>query len=170
MRRRHRIRRTLLLGGIVGVVVLAGIILFPATVTRHFEMREVIIPKGASIDAIAAILEHEGLVGNTRLFVLAARVLGYDRNLQAGRFTLPVGSSTYRILHQLAKGMSAEDMVRSGDCVFIATGITSNALLPAPERTMWGWRTHSLVVTPRHPGLFVEALPGPLDPADSDPG
>ena len=111
MRRRHRIRRTLLLGGIVGVVVLMGIIMFPATVTRHFEMREVIIPKGASIDAIAAILEHEGLVGNTRLFVLAARVLGYDRNLQAGRFTLPVGSSTYRILHQLAKGMSAEDMV-----------------------------------------------------------
>ena len=111
MRRRHRIRRSLVLGGIVGVVVLVGILLFPATVTRHFEMREVIIPKGASIDAIAAILEHEGLVGNTRLFVLAARVLGYDRNLQAGRFTIPVGSSTYRILRQLAKGMSAEDMV-----------------------------------------------------------
>lgn len=111
MRRRHRIRRSLLLGGIVGVVVLIGILLFPANVTRHFEMREVIIPKGASIDAIAAILEHEGLVGNTRLFVLAARVLGYDRNLQAGRFTIPVGSSTYRILRQLAKGMSAEDMV-----------------------------------------------------------
>ena len=111
MRRRHRIRRALILGGIVGFVVLLGILLFPATVTRHFEMREVIIPKGASIDAIAAILEHEGLVGNTRLFVLAARVLGYDRNLQAGRFTIPVGSSTYRILRQLAKGMSAEDMV-----------------------------------------------------------
>ncbi len=111
MRRRHRIRRSLILGGIVGVVVLVGILLFPATVTRHFEMREVIIPKGASIDAIAAILEHEGLVGNTRLFVLAARVLGYDRNLQAGRFTIPVGSSTYRILRQLAKGMSAQDMV-----------------------------------------------------------
>lgn len=111
MRRRHRIRRSLLLGGLVGTVLLAGILLFPASVTRHFEMREVIIPKGATIDAIAAILHHEGLVGNTRLFVLAARVLGYDRNLQAGRFTIPVGSSTYRILHQLAKGMSAEDMV-----------------------------------------------------------
>ncbi len=92
-------------------MLLAGLLLFPASLTRHFEMREVIIPKGASIEAIAAILHHEGLVGNTRLFVLAARVLGYDRNLQAGRFTIPVGSSTYRILHQLAKGMSAEDMV-----------------------------------------------------------
>lgn len=111
MRRRHRIRRSLVLGGIVGVVLLAGLLLFPASVTRHFEMREVIIPKGASIESIATILHHEGLVGNTRLFVLAARVLGYDRNLKAGRFTIPVGSSTYRILHQLAKGMSAEDMV-----------------------------------------------------------
>ncbi len=111
MRRRHRIRRSLLLGGLVGSVLLAGILLFPASVTRQFETREVIIPKGATIDAIAAILQHEGLVGNPRLFVLAARVLGYDRNLKAGRFTVPVGSSTYRILHQLAKGMSAEDMV-----------------------------------------------------------
>lgn len=111
MRRRQRLRRSLLLGGIVGVVLLAGLLLFPSTVTRHFEMREVIIPRGASIETIAAILHKEGLVGNTRLFVLAARVLGYDRNLQAGRFTLPVGSSTYRILRQLARGMAAEDMV-----------------------------------------------------------
>ncbi len=111
MRRRHRIRRALILGGIVGVVLLSGLLLFPATTTRNFEMREVIIPKRASIETIAAILHQEGLVGNTRLFVLAARVLGYDRNLQAGRFTIPVGSSTYRILRQLAKGMSAGDMV-----------------------------------------------------------
>jgi len=111
VRKKHRIRRTLILGGIVGVVVLAGILLFPASLTKNFETREVNVPKGASIEAIAAILQHEGLVGNTRLFVLAARVLGYDRNLQAGRFSIPVGSSTYRILHQLAKGMSASDMV-----------------------------------------------------------
>jgi UPF0755 protein len=111
MKRRQRLRRSLVLGGIVGIVLLAGLLLFPSSVTRHFEMREVIIPKGASIDTIANILHREGLVGNTRLFVLAARVLGYDRNLQAGRFNLPVGSSTYRILRQLAKGMAAEDMV-----------------------------------------------------------
>lgn len=111
MRRRHRIRRSLVLGGIVGMVLLAGILLFPATTTRHFEMREVIIPKGATVETIARILHDAGVVGNTRLFILAARVLGYDRSLQAGRFTIPVGSSTYRILHQLARGMATEDMV-----------------------------------------------------------
>ena len=73
----------------------SAILFFPATVTRHFEMREVIIPKGASIEEISKILEAKDLVGNPRLFVLAARVLGYDRGLKAGRFTIPVGSSIY---------------------------------------------------------------------------
>ncbi|MDQ6839489.1 MAG: class II fructose-bisphosphatase [Actinomycetota bacterium] len=64
----------------------------------------------------------------------------------------------------LDRVLSVEDLVRSGDCTFIATGITSNPLLPAPEQTPWGWRTHSFVVTPRHPGLVVEALPTTAGP------
>ncbi|HYJ32141.1 MAG TPA: endolytic transglycosylase MltG [Candidatus Binatia bacterium] len=111
MRRKQRIRRTLVLGGIVGVVLLSGLLFFPSTVTRQFETREVLIPKGAKIDQIATILHKEGLVGNPKLFVLAARVLGYDRGLKAGRFSLPVGSSIYRILTQLAHGMTKQDMV-----------------------------------------------------------
>ncbi|HEX7077416.1 MAG TPA: endolytic transglycosylase MltG [Candidatus Eisenbacteria bacterium] len=111
MRRRHRIRRTLVLGGIVGVVLLSGLLFFPSTVTRHFETREVIIPKHAKIEEIAALLHDRGLVGDPRLFVLAARVLGYDRGLKAGRFNIPVGSSIYRVLSQLAHGMAAQDMV-----------------------------------------------------------
>jgi len=111
LKRQHRIRRTLVLGGIVGAILLSGLLFFPATVTRHFEMREVIIPKGASIEEISKILEAKDLVGNPRLFVLAARVLGYDRGLKAGRFNIPVGSSIYRILRQLARGMSSQDMV-----------------------------------------------------------
>ena len=54
--------------------------------------------------------------------------------------------------------LTVENLVSSDDCVFLATGITSNPLLPAPEETPWGWRTHSFMVTPRHPGLFVRAL------------
>jgi UPF0755 protein len=111
MRRRQRIRHTLVLGGIVGVVLLSGLLFFPSTVTRQFESREVLIPKGAKIDHIATILHDQGLIGNPKLFVLAARVLGYDRGLKAGRFTIPVGSSIYRILSQLAHGMAKQDMV-----------------------------------------------------------
>jgi UPF0755 protein len=111
LRRRQRTRRTLVLGGIVGVVLLSGLLFFPSTVTRHFETREVLIPKGAKIDQIARILNDQGLIGNPKLFVLAARVLGYDRGLKAGRFSIPVGSSVYRILSQLAHGMAKQDMV-----------------------------------------------------------
>ena len=111
MKRGRRIRRTLVLGGIVGIVILAGILLFPATTTRQYETREVMIPRGANIETIAGILKSNGLVGNPQLFVLAARVLGYDRHLKAGRVTLPVGASIYRILRTLARGMSSRDMV-----------------------------------------------------------
>ena len=111
MSRRSRIRHSLILGGIVGVVVLAGVFLFPASVTRVYETRQIVIPRGAGVETIAGILKANGLVKSPGLFVLAARVLGYDRNLKAGRFTIPVGSSMYRILHQLSSGMGKSDMV-----------------------------------------------------------
>ena len=55
--------------------------------------------------------------------------------------------------------MTAEDLVQSANCAFVATGITANSLLQAPQHTPEGWRTSSIVLTARHPGLFVDALP-----------
>jgi len=111
VKRRHRIRRSLILGGIVGVVLLSGILFFPASVTRNFQTREVLIPRGAGVETIAGILKADGLVQSPTLFVLAARVLGHDRKLKAGRYTIPVGASIYRILRQLSSGMGKNDMV-----------------------------------------------------------
>ena len=111
MKRRHRIRRSLILGGIVGVVLLSGILFFPASVTRNYQTREVLIPRGAGVETIAGILKANGLVESPTLFVLAARVLGHDRKLKAGRYTIPVGASIYRILRQLSSGMGKNDMV-----------------------------------------------------------
>jgi len=111
VKRTGRVRRTLLLGFIVGGVLLGGILFFPSQVSQTIETREVLIPKGAGIDEIAGILHAHGLVGNPQFFMLAARVLGYDRGLKAGRFTIPVGSSIYRILRQLARGMASQDML-----------------------------------------------------------
>ena len=111
MKRRHRIRRSLILGTIIGVVLFSGIFFFPASVTRNYQTREVLIPRGAGVETIAGILKANGLVESPTLFVLAARVLGHDRNLKAGRYTIPVGASIYRILHQLSAGMGKRDMV-----------------------------------------------------------
>ena len=111
MKRGERLRRTLVLGFLVGAVLLSGLLFFPSQVSQTIETREVLIPKGANLDEIAAILHSNGLLGNQQFFVLAARVLGYDRGLKAGRFTIPVGSSVYRILRLLARGMASQDMV-----------------------------------------------------------
>jgi len=95
----------------VGVVLLSGILFFPASVTRNYQTREVLIPRGAAVETIAGILKANGLVKSPTLFVLAARVLGHDRKLKAGRYTIPVGASIYRILKQLSSGMGKNDMV-----------------------------------------------------------
>ncbi|HWC12121.1 MAG TPA: class II fructose-bisphosphatase [Acidimicrobiales bacterium] len=51
-----------------------------------------------------------------------------------------------------------DDLVGSGDCAFIATGVTTSALLPGPESTPWGVRVRSILVTPKHKGVVVEGL------------
>ena len=111
MKKAQRVRRTLFLGVLVGVVLLSGLLFFPSQVSQTIETREVLIPKGAKLEDIAGILHANDLIGNPQLFMLAARVLGYDRGLKAGHFEIPVGSSIYRILRQLARGMSAQDMM-----------------------------------------------------------
>ncbi|HET7904775.1 MAG TPA: endolytic transglycosylase MltG [Candidatus Eisenbacteria bacterium] len=111
MKRRQRMRHTLALAFLVGAVLLSGLLFFPAQVSQQVETREILVPKGATLDEIAGILHAQGLIGNPQIFMLAGRVLGYDRGLKAGRFSIPVGSSIYRILRQLARGMSQQDMV-----------------------------------------------------------
>lgn len=54
--------------------------------------------------------------------------------------------------------LGLDDLVSGEDCVFVATAVTSTVFLPAPEKTPGGWKLGSLVVTPRHPSLFVTAV------------
>jgi fructose-1,6-bisphosphatase II len=58
----------------------------------------------------------------------------------------------------LDRVLTLDDLVPGQGRVFVATAVTETPLLAAPSRSDDGWRTHSLVVTTRHPALFVEAL------------
>ncbi len=60
--------------------------------------------------------------------------------------------------------LSLDDLVADDACVFVATAVTNNTMLQAPRPTLEGWRTSSVIVTPRHRPLFVEALV-PLGPS-----
>lgn len=144
---------------------------------RHEEVIAHIREKGAGVLAVPAgdvmgslrvLLPNGGAdlalgVGGTPEGVITAcvtRLLGGDMQAKLAPQSDEERAGLEADEAEFDRRLTVEDLVRSGDCLFIATGITSNPLLPAPEQTPWGWRTHSFVVTPRHPGLFVEALPG----------
>lgn len=54
--------------------------------------------------------------------------------------------------------LTLDDLVRTGDCCMVATGVTDSQLLRAPEPTAAGWRTQSLVLVSRRRSLIAEAL------------
>jgi fructose-1,6-bisphosphatase II len=125
------------------------------------------VPAGDVMGSLRVLVPHGGAdlalgVGGTPEGVITAcvtRLLGGDMQAKLAPQSDEEREGLEAEDAELERVFTAEDLVGSEDCVFIATGITSNPLLPAPEETPWGWRTHSFVVTPRHPGLFVEALP-----------
>ncbi len=56
------------------------------------------IPKGASLNEIARILEESGIIENARLFVYAAKFLKSEKNLKAGQYLLPLHVSNQQII------------------------------------------------------------------------
>ena len=150
---------------------------------RHEEVIAHIRDKGAGVLAVPAgdvmgslrvLLPNGGAdialgIGGTPEGVITAcatRLLGGDMQAKLAPQSDEEREGLEADDADLGRVMTAEDLVGSDDCTFIATGITPNALLAAPEETPWGWRCHSIVVTPRHPGLFVEALTGLRNPPE----
>ena len=125
----------------------------------------VLLPQGGADLALGVGGTPEGVIT-----ACAVRLLGGDMQAKLAPQSDEEKESLEADDAELDRVMTVEDLVGSDDCTFIATGITPNALLPAPEETPWGWRTHSIVVTPRHPGLFVEALAGLRNPPGKEQG
>ncbi len=74
--------------------------------------REIEIPMNSSTAHIAAVLEEEGVIRNAVLFRIYARYLGYDQELQAGRYTLSTAMSMEEILEELRRGIVYKETVR----------------------------------------------------------
>jgi fructose-1,6-bisphosphatase II len=116
----------------------------------------VLVPNGGADLALGVGGTPEGVVT-----ACVTRLLGGDMQAKLAPQSDEERAAVEADDAELDRVLTAEDLVGSADCAFIATGITPNPMLPAPEETAWGWRTHSFLVTPRHPGLFVAAVPGP---------
>lgn len=62
------------------------------------------IPAGATLPRVAEILESHDVIGNARLFHIYARLRRADRDLQAGSYSMPTGSSVLATLRRLTRG------------------------------------------------------------------
>jgi UPF0755 protein len=69
------------------------------------------IPKGSSTSVIADSLKARGVIDNTVKFRLLARLLGFDRKLRHGRYTLVTNSEELRVLRALSEPGRTSTMV-----------------------------------------------------------
>lgn len=83
----------------------------------------VVIPRGASGQAIARRLVDAGVAADTRLFAIAVRFLAPERPLRAGEYAFAAGISLRDVVAKLQAG---ETVVRR---VTIAEGLTTREIL-----------------------------------------
>lgn len=83
----------------------------------------VLIPKGIGLEGIAGRLADAGVIGDSRIFAVAAKLTGRSRNLKAGEFLFPAAVSPHDALGILERG---ETVVRR---LTVAEGLTSAAVV-----------------------------------------
>ena len=87
---------------LAGAFIVASAALQPAA--REARQQVVVIPPGASLSQIAALLADAGVLRSPTAFVVAARVRGVGGRLQWGEYLLSAAMSPLEILDRLARG------------------------------------------------------------------
>lgn len=130
----------------------------------------VAIPDGDVMGSLRALVPHGkadlamGVGGAPEgvITACATRLLGGDMQARPAPQSDDERSEMENEGIDVDRVLQLDDLVGSPDCAFIATGVTTSALLSGPELTPWGWRVRSVLVTPKHKGVVTEALvPGP---------
>ncbi|WP_282609634.1 endolytic transglycosylase MltG [Pelagibius sp. Alg239-R121] len=128
---------------VCGLVATAAVVLAIAGSVIWFKGRErferpgplraetiVNVPLGSGLDAIAMLLEKDGVIEDERIFRVGVRIVGKARSLKAGEYAFPAGVSMRDAMNVLASGAT---VVRR---LTIAEGLTSReavALIDAAE-------------------------------------
>ena len=122
------IRRLPIIAGVALVVFLASLFVPPSSHVGEPEKVMVVVRRGAQLDEIADILKQNDLIRNKSMFVLAAKAMGVERKLQAGRFTLERTASIFDLIRQLVEGMNRADLIT------IPEGLTAREIAEVLER------------------------------------
>lgn len=88
-----------------------------------------IIPRGSGVDAIARLLQNNGVIEDEFIFRLGARTLGREKPLLAGEYEFPRGSSAREAMEILQSGKT---VVRR---LTIPEGLTSQEILDRLAKT-----------------------------------
>ncbi len=79
-------------------------VIFYAPASRLPALRLVSVPKGVSFRAAAEVLEKAGVIQSAGNFVIAARLTGAYKTIQAGEYELNAAAAPKEILDMLVKG------------------------------------------------------------------
>jgi len=82
----------------------------------------VLIPRGAKLEEIAGFLKESGVIRSSVVFILAARAIGAEKEMKAGRFTIDRKLGVFEVIRVLTEGM------KPGDLVTIPEGLTSREI------------------------------------------
>ncbi len=121
-----------MLAALCGVVVIAGLTQLDAYLVRPGPARQetvVILPRGAGLGQITALLDSAGVIEHPWLFRLAVRVLGHDRELKAGEYAFPPAITAGSVLNLLASGQTVAHRLT------VAEGLTVAEIYQLLEKT-----------------------------------
>jgi UPF0755 protein len=75
------------------------------------ERRVILVQRGQNLREIAAELQRVGLLRGTLTFHVLARSMRLDRQIKAGQYSFPLGTSVPQLLRAFARGMSGLNLV-----------------------------------------------------------
>ena len=83
----------------------------------------VIIPKGSGLNDIAQVLNANGILQYSSVFIVAVKLLGLSRQLKAGEYSFPASVSPREVLNILSSGST---LIRQ---VTVPEGLTSSQIV-----------------------------------------
>ncbi|RKZ34140.1 endolytic transglycosylase MltG [bacterium] len=90
----------------------------------------IVIPKGCSVQNTARLLTENRIINRPNLFVLWAKLLGFDRRIRAGRHRLVGSYSLLGLLQTLSRGgsFSIDITVYDGENIYEIAGVVEHKL------------------------------------------
>ncbi len=129
------------------------------------------VPKGAGTSAIAAKLESEGLIDNSKLFKMMVRMDKVDGTIKAGEFVIPAKSSMRGVMKVLSEGkailypFTAPEGLTSAQIIRAMSGVET-LTGDAPDTPAEGTMLPETYMTPR--GMSRAALVAKMQKAQKD--